>query len=280
MTSEALHSGAAPDAERRARRISPTTLAGVVILLLLAAFGSLGPILIDADPARQDLGASLAPIGGEHLLGADHFGRSMLARLAHGTRISFGLALVTVAVAALPGTILGLVAAWKGGWTDRALALLGDAFLALPGLLLVLLVVAFAPGNQLFLFLGLALALWVEFFRVTRATARGVLALPQVEAARLLGFGPLYIARHHLWPALAPTLLAMAAFGVGTTIVAISTLSFISVGLRPPTPEWGNMMVELMPYLREAPLHALMPAVMIFLAVLGCQLVARGVQHD
>lgn len=261
---------------RRHAALPRARLAGAVLLLLLLGFGLLGPWLIEADPARQDLTASLAPPGARFLLGADHLGRSMLARLAHAVRLSFLLSGLTVAAAGLLGTVLGLLAAWEGGWLDRGLSLLADTVLALPGLLLVLLVIAFAPGQILPLACGIALALWVEFFRVTRAQARSLLARPHVEAARLLGFGRAYILRHLILPELAPILLTLAGFGIGGVILTIATLSFISIGLKPPTAELGGMTSEMLPYLAEAPFQALLPSLFVALAVLACHLLAGG----
>ncbi|MCP1557039.1 UNVERIFIED_ORG: peptide/nickel transport system permease protein [Methylorubrum zatmanii] len=249
---------------------------GLGLLALLAAFAFLGPVVVSADPARQDLSASLAPIGSDFLLGADHYGRSMLARLAYGARLSFGMALLTMLSAAVPGLLLGVLAAWRGGVTERALVALSDIVLALPGLLLVLLLLAFAPGHFLPLYLGLSLSLWVEFFRVARTTTARLLVEPRIEASRLLGFGTFYILRHQVLPEIAPLLLTLASFAMGTAILAISTLSAISVGLQPPTPELGSMIVELLPYYDEAPLAVLMPGILIFLLVLGLQLTARG----
>jgi peptide/nickel transport system permease protein len=256
-------------------RMLSTRKFGLLLLLALAAFAILGPWLIQADPARQDFSASLAPIGGEYLLGADHYGRSLMARLAHGARLSFGMAFLTMLAAAIPGVLLGLVSAWRGGWIERALELLSNVVLALPGLMLVLLLLAFAPGNFGPLFLGLALTLWVEFYRVTRATTATILKQPHIEAAKLLGFGSGYILRNYVVPVIAPMIATLAAFAMATAIIAVSTLSAISVGLQPPTPELGSMIVELLPYYAEAPMHVLLPAVLIFLLVLGLQLAAQ-----
>lgn len=259
-----------------ATRLSGARVTGAVLLVLLAGFALLGPVLIPFDPARQDYSASLAPIGGEHLLGADHYGRSLLARLAHGARLSFGMGFLTMLAGAIPGVLFGLVAAWRGGWAERALDFLAMIVLALPGLMLVLLLLAFAPGNFGPLFLGLALTLWVEFYRVTRASTAVLLAQPHIEAAKLLGFSPVYILRKYVLPALAPTLATLGAFAMATAIIAVSTLSAISVGLQPPTPELGSMIVELLPYYAEAPVHVLLPALLIFLMVLALQLLAHG----
>lgn len=257
-------------------RLRPRRVVGLAVLAGVAGFALAGPALVGIDPLRQDLGAVLASPGPAHPLGTDHLGRSILARLATGTRVSLGLGLLTAASAAIPGVALGLLAAWRGGWIDRALALVGDAVLALPGLLLVVLLAAFAPGEFAPLYLGLGLSLWVEYFRVVRASAAALLARPQVEAARLLGFGALHIVRRHVMPELLPQLATLGAFSVGTAILAISTLSFVGIGLRPPMPEWGAMMTELLPYYDEAPLQLMAPAVLLFATVLGLQLAAGG----
>ncbi|MCV9934777.1 ABC transporter permease [Boseaceae bacterium BT-24-1] len=263
-----------PAADRR--WLTPSRAAGLVLLSLLAAFALIGPLLVLVDPTEQDFAASLAPPGADYLLGADHYGRSMLARLAYGARLSFGMALLTVATAAVPGILFGLFAAWRGGWLERVLELISTVLLALPGLLLVLILLAFAPGTFGPLYLGLALTLWIEFYRVTKATAAGVLKQPHIEAARLLGFGTPYLLRSLVLPEIRPILTTLAAFAMSTAIIAISTLSAISVGLRPPTPELGAMIVELLPYYAEAPLHVLMPGILIFLLVLGLQLATRN----
>lgn len=254
---------------------SRSRVAGAVILIALAVFAFLGPVWVEADPLAQDYDAVLVPPGdAQHWLGTDQFGRSMLARLTHGARLSFVMALLTAASAAIPGIALGIVAAWRGGWVERLLVALSDVVLALPGLLLVLLLLAFAPGQFGPLYLGLALYLWVEFFRVARIEAARVFALPVIEATLRLGFGWRYLMRRLLLPALAAPMLTLFAFAMGSAVVAVSTLSAIHVGLRPPTPELGAIIVELMPYYREAPWQVLMPALAIFLLVLSLQLFA------
>jgi peptide/nickel transport system permease protein len=247
---------------------------GWALLGAVLLFGLLGPLLA-GDPLRQDLSATLRGPGSAHWLGTDHFGRDMLARLAHATRLSLGFAVLAALAAAVPGVLLGLLAAWSGGLAERALVALADAVMALPGLLLVVLFAAFAPGEFLPLYLGLSLALWVEYFRLTRGVAASLLARQQVEAARLFGFGPRHILRHHLLPELAPLLGTLLAFSAATAVMAISALAFVGIGLRPPTPEWGSMMTELLPYHAEAPLQVLLPGLLLALTVLGLQLVAR-----
>jgi peptide/nickel transport system permease protein len=153
---------------------------------------------------------------------------------------------------------------------------MADALMALPGLLTVLIVLAIMPGTALGFWAGLSLVLWVEFFRLTRATSRAVLASPAVQASRLLGFSPLYVLRRHLWPEIAPVMLTAAAFAAATAIMAIAALGFVSVGMRAPTPELGLMMVELLPYWREAPHALLTPVIATFALLLGLTLMAGG----
>lgn len=251
-------------------------LIGVAILASLIAFAVCVPLFWGVDIARQDYNAILSVPAGAHPLGTDHLGRDMLARLAAAVRLSLGLALVSVATAAIPGVLLGILAAWKGGMTDKWLGLLAEMFLALPGLLLVLLIVAIYPGSFLALYGAVALVLWIEYFRMTRALSRTVLASPAVAASRLLGFGPLYIIRRHLWPELASVLMTIAAFGAASAIMAIAALGFVSVGVRPPTAELGLMITELLPYFAEAPVIIALPILVIFLIVLSLMLIAGG----
>lgn len=248
---------------------------GFLVLGLLAAFAALGPALVGTDPARQSLADSLLPPGRAHWLGTDLFGRSTLARLAHAAQRSLGLALAASASAALPGVLLGVAASWRGGRTDRWLVLLADAVLAVPGLLLVLLFATLAPGQHWALYLGLSLSLWVEYFRVSRAASRPVLAGDAVQASRLLGFGPAYLLRRHVLPALAPVLGTLLPFTAAQAVLALAALGFIGVGIQPPTAELGLMMTEALPHYQEAPWLIAAPVGLLVWLVLGMALVAR-----
>lgn len=251
-------------------------LAGAALLALVLGFALLAPLVFPADPLRQSLRHILAAPDAASPLGYDHLGRSLTARLAAALRLSLAIAAAAVASAAMLGVAAGVLAAWRGGWVDRAVSLIADAFLALPGLLLVLIVSAILPVTPMAFWIGLTLVLWIEYFRLTRATVSRLLAAPAIEASRLLGFGPLYVFRRHLWPELAPVLLTLGAFGAATAIMMIAALGFVSVGMRPPTPELGLMMVELLPYYREAPMALLVPVLATFLTLLGLNLVAGG----
>lgn len=256
------------------RRPSLAQRTGITVLVAISLFALLGPVLIDIDPARQQLERYLEVPSLAHPLGFDQLGRDMLARLAHGARLSLSLAILSVLSAAIPGTALGLLAAWRGGWLERVLTAFADAVLALPALLLVLLLTAMTPGGFWPLYVGISLALWVEYFRVVRAASRILLASAHVEAARLLGFGALYIVRRHLLPELLPRLFTLMRFGFAGAVLAMAALGFVGVGMHPPTPELGVMMIELLPYYEEAPWLIGAPVLLLFLTLLGLLLLS------
>ena len=255
------------------KRMTPWQWAGVVILALIAAFSVVAPF-VDGDPLAQDLDHVMTAPSLASPLGTDHLGRSMLARLGQAARLSLSLAVLSVLTAAIPGIILGVAAAWRARWTDTLISAIADGVLALPGLLLIVLLTAFAPGKFWPFYVGLSLALWVEYFRVVRAAAQTLLRSPQVEASRLLGFGPVYIVRRHLLPELIPILRTLMTFGAATSVLSLAALGLVGVGLRPPTPELGTMMIELLPHYQEAPWLIAEPILILLLAVTGLALVA------
>lgn len=251
------------DRSRRPRRVAKRIAAGGLLALVL--FALLGPLLLP-DPAAQDLGRYLeGPTVGEPL-GRDDYGRSVVTRLAHATRLSLVLAALCVATALVLGTAAGVASAWLGGWVDAALRAVSEAFVAIPALLVVLLVSALASGGSLWaLYLGLALAQWVEYYRVVRARAGLVLGSPAVEAAGLLRLGPVHTIRRHLWPDLRPLLATLASLGMVTSILAMSTLGFVKVGLQPPRAELGLMITDAFPFYDVAPWMSIAPITVLFL---------------
>ncbi|WP_309107577.1 ABC transporter permease [Arthrobacter sp.] len=243
-------------------------LVSAALLAVLVIFAVAGP-LIWPDHAVQDLSRFLEAPGASEPLGRDHLGRSVVARLAHATQLSLVMAVLCVIAALLFGSLAGIAAAWRGGWVDSLLHGLSEVFIALPALLVVLVVSAIANGDLWTLCLGLALAQWVEYFRMVRARSGLVLAGPAVEAAALLQLGPVHIIRRHLLPELRPLLTTMATFGLGSAILALSTLGFVGIGVRPPTPELGLMITEAFPFYHEAPWMALAPVLVLTTILIG-----------
>jgi peptide/nickel transport system permease protein len=258
----------APPANRWYSGRSTGQLLAMSGLSLLVLFALLGPLLW-TEHAAQDLSRFLEPPSLADPLGRDHLGRSVVARLAHATRLSLLLAVLGVVTALAAGTLAGIVAAWRGGWVDASLNAMSEALIALPAILVVLLFSAMANGELWTLYAGLALAQWVEYFRMVRARSSLVLAGPAVEAAGLLKLGRTHILRRHLWPELRPLLATMATFGIGSSILALSTLGFVGIGIRPPTPELGLMITEAFPYYNEAPWMSLAPVLVLTTTLIG-----------
>ncbi|RHW27557.1 ABC transporter permease [Nocardioides immobilis] len=255
---ETTQPGRRQRASTAARRASAVLLGGLVL------FAAVGPLLL-ADPAAQALDRYLEAPSLTEPLGRDEYGRSVLARLAHATRLSLVLAGLCVATALVVGTAAGILAAWRGSWIDTVLRSVSEVFVAMPALLVVLLVAATADGGVWALYVGIALAQWVEYFRMVRARAAIVLGSPAVEAARLLDLGWWHVVRRHLWPDLRPLLTTLASLGMVTSILAMSTLGFVKVGLKPPRAELGLMVTESFPYYDVAPWLSLAPVAVLFL---------------
>jgi peptide/nickel transport system permease protein len=272
----------------RADSITATGSKGLKNKHLLALLGILLALLLWAvlsmwwaqDPHAQQLSQTLRSPNAQHWLGTDHLGRDQLARLAEAMRVSVGLALASSALAVLLGGALGLLAAWRGGWADRACCLLADAVCAIPALLWVLLIAALAPGEKWALYSGLVLTAWVEFFRFIRPTAQSILAGPQVQASRLLGFGAPQVLRWHVWPPIAGSLLTLWSYGVANAVLALAALGFVGVGIRPPTAELGLMMTEALPYYAQAPWLLACPVALLVGIVMLLQALARQVSGE
>lgn len=254
-------------------------LAGVAMLGTMVLAAAAGPVLLGIDPARQSLLDTLSGPSLSHPLGTDHLGRDMAGRLLAGAQISLSLAGLSVLTAAVPGSALGVLAAWHGGWYDRLLGAFADAVMALPGLLLVLMLAATAPGSWWALYAGISLTLWVEYFRYTRVRTRVVLAAPAVEASRLLGLVPVHVICRHVAPEIGPGLLTIAAFGAATAVSAVAALGFVGIGLRPPAAEWGVMMTELLPCWREAPWLLVQPIGCLVFTVIALHLAVGGAER-
>jgi peptide/nickel transport system permease protein len=256
-------------------------------LAILAAFAVVGPFLAPHDPDAQDLLRVMEAPSAQHLLGTDHVGRDVLSRVLAGAPHSLGLAVLCVALAAGVGVILGLIAA-NGHRLTRALIMrLADLMLAFPGLLLALLFAGFLGGGIWPMLIGLKLALWPQYARMAEAVATGVLREGHVEAARLAGFSESIILVRHVLPPVLRTTLPLATLGVGQAIMSISALGFLGLGLKPPTPEWGAMISELLPFLSEGLVQMAAPCGMIFASVLLLTLAGRalaqqaaGISHD
>jgi ABC-type dipeptide/oligopeptide/nickel transport system permease subunit len=255
------------------RRSIPTSLWLLVVLVIVTMTGSM---LTPLDPNAQDLLRVMEPPSARHWLGTDQVGRDVLSRVLAGASTSLGLATLAVAVAASIGIALGLLAAQAGTMTHNLIMRSADLVLAFPGLLLALLFAGFLGGGVGPLLLGLTMASWPQYARMSEAVATRSLREGHVEAARLAGFSSLVIVWRHVLPQVLRTVLPLATLGVGGAILSISALGFLGLGLKPPTAEWGAMINELLPFLAEGPAQMAAPCLAIFVSVLVLTLAGRA----
>ncbi len=265
---------------------------GLALLALLALGALLAPIAdtwLGHDPFTPDLFRRHEPASSAHPLGTDELGRDLLLRLLHGARISLAVGIATALAAAFLGTLIGLLAAWRGGILDAVLMRLADGMLALPALP-VLIVLAAADTGRIGLPRGEALSDivrivailtlfgWIGVARLARAAALSVLARDYVRAARALGAGELRVLARHVLPNILTPIAVATAFAVAGAILAESTLSFLGLGIAPPAASWGNMLSNAQDLVFSAPWAAVWPGLAILLAVAGCTLVADGLR--
>jgi ABC-type dipeptide/oligopeptide/nickel transport system permease subunit len=268
---------AIPDQSSQTRRL-PLSFGPLLVVATLAA---VGPWLAPHDPNVQDLVRVMEAPSARHWLGADHLGRDVLSRVLVGAPQSLGLAVACVGLATALGVTLGLLAASSGRIGRGVIMRLADLMLAFPGLLLALIFAGLLGGGIWPMLIGLKLSLWPQYARMTEAVASRTWRENHVEAARLAGFGRRHILQHHVLPGVLRTIMPLATLGVGSAIMSISALGFLGLGLKPPTPEWGAMVNELLPYLAEGGVQMAAPCLAIFGTVLaftlaGRRLTARG----
>ncbi|QHC67936.1 ABC transporter permease subunit [Rathayibacter sp. VKM Ac-2759] len=261
-----------------ARLPGPSVAVAVVMLAIVALVVVVVPFLPGFDPYSQDLAGSRAAAFTDpaHLLGTDALGRDTLSRLAVATRVSLLVAFGAVAISALVGLTIGLIAGWRRGRLDSVLMAVGDVQLAIPVVLLLIVLVAALGSSPLLLVTLLGLTNWVGYGRVTRSLAVSLRERDFVSAVTAAGGGGWWIVRKHLLPNVLPQVLILAAFEIGVVITIESSLSFLGLGIQPPTPSLGLMINEGQKYLQTDPALTLLPALMILFVIGGVQFVSQG----
>lgn len=261
-----------------ARLPGPSVAVAAVMLAIVALVVVVVPFLPAFDPYSQDLaGSQAAPFSSaEHLLGTDALGRDVLSRLSVATRVSLLVALGAVVISALVGLTVGLLAGWRRGRLDSFLMAVGDVQLAIPVVLLLIVLVAALGSSPLLLVTLLGLTNWVGYGRVTRSLAVSLREREFVAAVTAAGGGGWWIVRKHLLPNVLPQVLILAAFEIGVVITIESSLSFLGLGIQPPTPSLGLMINDGQKYLQTNPSLTLLPALMILFVIGGIQFVSQG----
>ena len=245
---------------QRALRNAPLTAAfGMLVIFVYLVVAILAP-MIAPFPEREVVGSQFMPWSAEHWLGTDALGRDMFSRMIYGTRNTVGIAFATTALAFLIGSVFGLLAATVGGWLDQGLSRLVDVLMAIPSLIFALLLLTIFGTSILTLILVIAVIDSTRVFRLSRAVAEGVVVMDYIEAARLRGEGLLYLITREILPNVTAPLVAEFGLRFCFVFLAISALSFLGLGIQPPTADWGSMVRENATLITFGDITPLLPA--------------------
>lgn len=254
-------------------------VAGALALLVIWGTAALAPWVAPWDPLEMRLDRPLLPPAKDgHLLGTDNFGRDTLSRLIFGARASLVIGFVVVGIAALLGMAVGVPSAYYGRWVDILTMRVADVFFAFPFLILAIGVIAVLGPSLVNLMAVLGLVSWPTYARLVRSRVLSLASEQFVEAARAVGAGDVRIMVRHLVPNAVAPVIVLATLGMAGAILAASALSFLGMGVRPPAPEWGSMLNEARPYMRQAPAMIMAPGLAIMVTVLALNFVGDGLR--
>jgi peptide/nickel transport system permease protein len=253
-------------------------MAGLIMAVLLVLIAIFAPLVAPKDPATQDLRARRAAPNAEYVLGADEFGRDILSRIIYGARVSLGISVASVGFGLLLGTFLGVIAGYRGGMIDTLIMRLMDLLLAFPYLLLAILIVSIlGPGipNTV-----IAIGIWTTpaFARIARGTVTGLRERDFVHAAKALGANEPRVIWRHVFPNTVATLLVYACLNLAYAVLMESALSFLGLGVQPPTASWAGMIASGRNYITTAPHIATIPGIAIAVTVLAFNLLGDGLR--
>jgi peptide/nickel transport system permease protein len=257
---------------------NPSLVIGGLIILTLVGLAIFAPVLATHGVDQPDMRNRFSYPSPEHLLGTDNLGRDLWSRLIFGARISLSIGVISVTVAALLGTTVGLAAGYFGGWVDMLLMRITDVFLGFPAVVLTLAIVAVLGPGIFNISAAIIAVTWTEYARVVRATTLVLREQNYVQAARALGAGwPRILFREILPNTLGP-IIVLASLGLGTAVIIESALSFLGFGLPPPTPTWGWTLSYGTRFIRDEPWLSIISGATIMVTVLGFNLLGDGLR--
>jgi ABC-type dipeptide/oligopeptide/nickel transport system permease subunit len=262
----------------RALHQNPAAWTGAALIAMLLVLSLAAPYLAPYDPIATSPADQLQPPSLNHLAGTDLFGRDVWSRLLWGGRLSIGGGVLAILLAVVPGTLLGLLAGYTGGWLDAFLMRVVDVLLAFPSLLLALTMVTVLGPGLFSVVLAVGLAGIPRFARVVRASTSQIRLGLFIEAARVVGCRPSRILLRHIAPNLRDIIIPLAALELGYALINIGALSFLGLGVQPPTPEWGAMLAEGRTLLRQALWITTAPGLAISLSVLAFNLLGDALR--
>jgi glutathione transport system permease protein len=250
-----------------------------VFVLMLVVSAILAPWLVPFDPEDYfDYDALNAPPTLTHWFGVDALGRDIFSRVLMGARISLAAGLLSVAIGAVIGTFMGLMAGYYQGWWDRITMRISDVLLAFPGMLLAIGVVAILGSSMVNVIVAVAVFSVPAFARLVRGNTLSLKQMTYVEAVKSLGASDTNVIFRHILPGTISSIVVYGTMRIGTSIITAASLSFLGMGARPPTPEWGAMLNEARSDMVVAPHVAIFPAMAIFLTVLAFNLLGDGLR--
>ena len=259
-------------------RENPFIFIGAFLIGFIVLFTLLTPLFYKASPFEIDLEHRFAPPSREHPLGRDELGRDELARIVYGARISLFVGFIVVLISGIIGLIMGLISGFAGGLVDEIIMRSVDILLAFPGILLAIALIAFFGPSLLNLIFALVVTGWVSYSRLARAQVLKLKEMDFIIAARAIGVSYLRILFKHLMPNVLPLILVQASLGISGAILAESGLSFLGLGVQPPTPSWGAMINQGRNHLFEAPWLTIFPGIALLITVLGFNLLVEGLR--
>lgn len=260
------------------RSVPLTAIFGIVVILAFALTGIFANLLAPYGET-QIVGMEFEPWGGDFVLGTDSLGRDMLSRLIYGARNSIGIALATTIIAFVVGAALGLLAAVLGGWIDQALSRFVDLMIAIPGLVFALLLLSIFGTSIPMLILIISVLELTRVFRLARAVAMDIVVMDYVEAARLRGEGLWWLVRREILPNIMAPLVAEFGLRFCFVFLAISALSFLGLGIQPPTADWGSMVRDNAMMITFGDITPLLPAACIALLTVSINFVVDWMLH-
>lgn len=251
---------------------------GLVVIIIFILTAIFAPWLAPYGPNDQNILNALKQPSGEHLLGTDSLGRDTLSRVIYGSRTSLEVGLIVVAVSAIIGMALGLIAGYYGGWVYTIIMRMVDAFMAFPMLVLTLLIAAMLGQGMNNVIIALSVGLVPIYARLMCGQVITVKTNDYVMAGRSIGAGDLRMMLQHIFPNCLPPLIVMITMMLGATILAEASLSFLGIGIAPPTPAWGGMVNDGRNYLLELPVLSFAPGLAIMLVVFSFNMVGDGLR--
>ncbi len=254
--------------------ISPYALIPVLLFVLVAVFA---PVLAPYAPGTQVITDAMQGSSFAHWLGTDYLGRDLLSRLIWAARVSLAAMTIVLVSALAIGILIGSIAGYVGGKTDLVLISFIDIMLSLPSLIIALALIGIVGPGYWSMIAALTLAWWANYARMSRAVVASEVHQPHIEACRVIGASHWWVFTRHILPSVLGVVFVYASADAGALVLSIATLSFLGLGVTPPTPEWGQMLVDGMNYLEDSPSMVLLPGLALTLVVVSFNVLGEAI---